>query len=204
MSAGSNNTNRIDPTPVRLSTNVSIDRQTPKTDFGERVKIGLQTASDTVAQGASVAAPFVPGGAILSAAVSSAMQMSDNASSGQSFGTGVQTQYAYAANAATPIPGTATAGATGGGTGLSTTVGGGSLTSAPTAGSATGSAAMLGTGQTANEAQFGAQMSQYFDQNLRLLRLQTQMQNENQVFNTVSNVLKVRHETVKNTIANVR
>ena len=31
-----------------------------------------------------------------------------------------------------------------------------------------------------------------------------QMQRENQVFSTVSNVLKVRHDTVKNTIQNVR
>jgi hypothetical protein len=202
MSAGSNNSNRIDPTPVRLSTNVSIDRQTPKTDFGDRVKIGLETATDTVASGAQVAAPFVPGGAILSAAVSSAMQMSDNSSSGQSNGAGVTGQYAYAAGGISAIPGTG--GASGGGS-MSTTVNGGSLTGVPTGtGSGGGATAVMGTGQNATEQQFAGQMNQYFDQNVRLLRLQTQMQNENQVFNTVSNVLKVRHETVKNTIANVR
>src|SRR4051812_22598394 len=71
--------NRIDPTgsPVRMSTNMSVDRQTPKTDFGDRVKAGLDTAAGAVATGAAIAAPALPGGAILSAAVSSVTTMSN-------------------------------------------------------------------------------------------------------------------------------
>lgn len=37
-----------------------------------------------------------------------------------------------------------------------------------------------------------------------LLRFQTQMQHENRAFTAVSNVLKARHDTVKNSIGNVR
>src|SRR5439155_26002275 len=69
--------NRIDPTPVRISTNLSVDRQTPKTDFGDRVNAGLNTAANAVASGAAIAAPFVPGGAIVSAAVSSVTQFAN-------------------------------------------------------------------------------------------------------------------------------
>lgn len=40
--------------------------------------------------------------------------------------------------------------------------------------------------------------------NSLLLKLQMQMQRENQIFTSVSNILKTRHDTVKNTIGNVR
>jgi hypothetical protein len=191
------NPNRIDPTPARLSTNLSIERQTPKTDFGDRVKLGLDTATGAVANGAAAAAPFVPGGAIVSAAVSSVTQMSDGSSSGQQQGQpSVSAQYQYAAGGVTSVP------SGGGDTNLSTTIGGTSLGGS---GSTTsGGASVLGTGQTATEGQFNGEFKQYFDDNMRLLRIQTAMQHETQVFQTVSNVLKVRHDTVKNTIGNVR
>jgi hypothetical protein len=37
-----------------------------------------------------------------------------------------------------------------------------------------------------------------------LLKVQMKMQNENRAFTSVSNVLKTRHDTVKNSISNVR
>ena len=40
--------------------------------------------------------------------------------------------------------------------------------------------------------------------NLQYLQLQTQMQNENRSYTTVSNIMKTKHETVKNTLNNVR
>src|SRR4051794_30212164 len=63
--------NRIDPTPLRISNNLTIQRQTPKTDFGDRMKAGLDTAMGVVANGAGVVGGLIPGGAIVSAAVSS-------------------------------------------------------------------------------------------------------------------------------------
>ncbi|MGA9525090.1 MAG: hypothetical protein WBV82_26760, partial [Myxococcaceae bacterium] len=105
--------NRIDPTaaPVRMSTNLTIGRQTPKSEFGDRVKAGLDSAAGAVASGAAVAAPFVPGGAIVSAAVSSVSTMSSQ-------GGGVGTQYSAATGIAAPV-GSGTPGA------INTTVGGG-------------------------------------------------------------------------------
>src|SRR5919197_3264218 len=50
-------------TAARISRNVSVPRQTPKTDFGTRLKEGLETAAGAMAAGAAVAAPFAPGAA---------------------------------------------------------------------------------------------------------------------------------------------
>ena len=40
---------RLDPTPARISTNMTIERQTPKRDFGDRMKAGLDTAGSMLA-----------------------------------------------------------------------------------------------------------------------------------------------------------
>jgi cell division protein FtsB len=46
------------------------------------------------------------------------------------------------------------------------------------------------------------QMSMKF--NTQYLQLQSQMQNENRQYTTVSNVMKTKHDTVKNSISNIR
>jgi len=40
--------------------------------------------------------------------------------------------------------------------------------------------------------------------NLQYLQLQSQMQNENRQYTAVSNILKTKHDTVKNSISNIR
>jgi hypothetical protein len=40
--------------------------------------------------------------------------------------------------------------------------------------------------------------------NMQYLQLQEKMQNENRQYTTVSNILKTKHDTVKNSINNVR
>lgn len=40
---------RLDSTPARISTNLTIERQTPKRDFGDRMKAGLETAGGILA-----------------------------------------------------------------------------------------------------------------------------------------------------------
>lgn len=42
---------RLDPTPARISTNMTTERQTPKRDFGDRMKAGLETAGGMLANG---------------------------------------------------------------------------------------------------------------------------------------------------------
>lgn len=190
--------NRIDPTPVRISTNLTIDRQTPKSDFGDRVKAGLDTGAAAVANGAAIAAPFVPGGAIVSAAVSSVSQLSNHQSSGQ--GGAVSQQYAM--SGVIPVSGS-------GSGGINTTVGGGagggSVTPTAVGGTTAGGNVNYAPGTGGGTvAQMQSDLIAAQAENGRLMQVQMQMQRENQVFSTVSNVLKVRHDTVKNTIQNVR
>lgn len=168
--------NRIDTTPVRMSTNQTVARQTPKSDFGDKVQAGLNAAASAVAQGAAMAAPLLPGGHIVSAAVSSLGSMGGGASAAAGFhGGGATHQYMQMASGAI-------------------NAGGGS-------GTGTGGAGNVQT----NSSPVGQDaLSRSMDENKELLNLQIAMQRENQVFSTVSNVLKVRHDTVKNSIANVR
>ena len=42
------------------------------------------------------------------------------------------------------------------------------------------------------------------DDNVKLLNLQSAMQHESQLFTAVSNVMKSRHDTTKNSIGNIR
>ena len=189
--------NRIDPTPVRISSNVDIARQTPKSDFGDRVSAGLSAAGNAIATGASVMAPLLPGGPILSAAVSSVGNVSGGSSAGQST---LGAQYSVAGAGVTNLGGTLST--TVGGTGLpsNTGVAGGDGTLGGTFSGTDGSIpiqqAGVGAGATSSVQDMAAEEG-------RLLNLQIAMQNENQAWSTVSNVLKVRHDTVKNTIQNV-
>lgn len=48
------------------------------------------------------------------------------------------------------------------------------------------------------------QMASGSKEQAALLKVQMAMQRENQIFTSVSNVLKTRHDTVKNAIGNVR
>jgi len=54
---------------LRASVQESKERQTPKTDFGAMMKKGLSKSADTVLKSANIAAPFIPGGSVVSAAV---------------------------------------------------------------------------------------------------------------------------------------
>jgi hypothetical protein len=193
-----NNPNRIDPIPVRMSTTVTTDRQTPKTDFGDRLKAGLDTAAGAVATGVAVAAPYVPGGAILSAAVSSVTQMSGGGAA-YSAGAAVSSRYALESTGQGAVP----VGGSIGSVGTSATG-----VPYPYPGTTSGAPNIPGTavggGGGSALANVQNDLGQQVQDNMQLMRIQIAMQRENQVFTTVSNVLKTRHDTVKNTIANVR
>jgi hypothetical protein len=56
--------------------------------------------------------------------------------------------------------------------------------------------ALAAKGESAQETQMSF--------NLQYLQLQSQMQNENRQFTAVSNIMKTKHDTVKNSISNMR
>ena len=138
--------------PFRTSRAVSVERQTPKTDFASKLKTGVETAAGVLAAGAAAAAPFIPGGPIVSAAVSTLAGVSQLASS---------------------IPNLASA--------------------------LGGSGSSNGSSGTINDSLSGMQAD-----NIKMMELQIKMQRENTVFSTLSNILKVRHDTQKNSIGNIR
>ena len=189
--------NRIDQTPLRLSNNVTIQRQTPKMDFGDRMKAGLDTAVGVVANGAAVVGGIIPGGAIVSAAVSSVGAMTNNVTPTTSGGGAVAAQYGAGAGVV-PL----------GGGGLNTTTGpggGGSVLGGVNIGSTVGGAPNYvpgGTNSTVGDMNQQLIVSQ--SENAQMMKLQMAMQRENLVFTSVSNVLKTRHDTAKNSISNVR
>jgi hypothetical protein len=177
-----------------MSTNVSIERQTPKTDFGDRVNAGLNNAAGAVGSGLSTLAPLVPGGPILSAAVSSMGSVTNGGSAGQT----VSAQYSTGTAGITTLGGSNPINTT---VGMPTTGGGGS--GVGIGGVGTGASADLPISQTGVGAVGMNSMQDMAAQQARLLNVQIAMQNESQVFSTVSNVLKMRYDTVKNTIQNV-
>ncbi len=193
--------NRLDNvTPARISTNMTIERQTPNRDFGNRLKSGLEATGSAVGSAASVVGGLVPGGAIVSAAVSSVTSLSHSPGAAGG-GSGAVTS-AYAATGVVNIG----AGGTGG---VNTTVGAGAPPSAgglPGMGTTVGGSFPNSLGTTNSGNQIGdmnSQLMQSQADNAKLLGVQIQMQHENQVFTSVSNVLKTRHDTVKNSIGNI-
>jgi hypothetical protein len=155
--------NRINPTPVRLNTQLAEERQTPKTDFGSKLRDGVETTAHL----AGVVASALPGGAILSAAVSAGSSLTGQtaASAGGSGIVGTP-RVAGGANTSPASPGQTT----------------------PSADSTYDQAVSLLNAQEVT--------------NMRYLALQERMQGENRYFSTMSNVMKTRHDTAKNTIAN--
>lgn len=172
----------------RMSTNVTTARVTPDTSFAARVQSGVGTAANVVAGGVGMAANLVPGGSVVSAAVSSLTTFGNSSGSGSA-------PYVGAALASGGVP-------------MSTTVNSGGNVTIPgsstgTTGSSTGSVS-LPNGGTSTGTEFNGEMQSMFAEQKKLLGVQITMQRENQTFTTISNVLKTRHDTTKNSIGNIR
>ncbi len=167
--------------PSRISTNFTVAKQTQQSSFGEKVQSGLAQTGSALANGAALVGGALPGGAIISAAVSSVTTMG-----------GAST----ASYAATGVGGGGSGMAVGttGGTGMSSggSVGGANLSQ--------GSATQIGANVNSGAGGISDTAKQMND----MLAVQMQMQKENQVFTSVSNVLKTKHDTVKNSISNIR
>ncbi|NOK39786.1 hypothetical protein [Corallococcus exercitus] len=173
---------------LRMNTQMTTARQTPNTSFGARVQNGLNSTVGAVGAGVGAVAGFVPGAGIVSAAVSSAQTFSGASGSGMQGGpyVGVMNTGSGAVPS-TNLPGPGTGVSTGGSTSLGTSVGG----------SASG-------GQVSDQLTNNSSLKTMMDDNVKLLNLQSAMQHESQLFTAVSNVMKSRHDTTKNSIGNIR
>lgn len=175
---------RINQTPERLSTNFTVSKQTQGVDFGQRMQAGLANAGNALASGVGLLGGAIPGASIVSAAISSV--------SGH-IGGGGSSSASYASTGMVNV---------GGGTGgINTTVGGGT---GPVIGGA-GPGVNYNAGVASNDVGMGNNaLSGMQGEMSNMLRLQYQMQRENMTYTSISNVMKGKHDTVKNTIQNAR
>lgn len=176
---------RLDQVPARISTNLSVPKQSQGMEFGQRLQAGLQNAGGALATGVGLIGGNIPGGGILSAAVSSVAGMGGGASSAS-----------YAATGMVNVGS--------GSGGINTTVGGGAGPVVGGGGNALGGI-NFNAGVSQNDVGMGNQgLSGMQNAMSGMLKLQYQMQQENMQYTSISNVMKGKHDTVKNSISNVR
>ena len=159
---------------ITLDQGSTTVRQSPRTDFGTQVRNGVAAGAGAAGGAIGVAAPFVPGAAVVSAAVTGA---AGAVGSGSSSGMGGSGQVAVGPDGI-PLQGP----------GLNT----------PTGTKSSGSSQQDMLNQTKDMQEMMASF------NLQYLQLQEKMQAENRSFTTVSNVMKTKHDTAKSSISNVR
>jgi hypothetical protein len=164
---------------LRVKIDQSRSRQTANTSFGHVMSTGLSKSADAVMSAGQLAAPFIPGGAVLSAAIT---------------GVGTLKSTASATTSSTAVGGNAsTINASGGSAGASA-AGGGRLDALANSGNS--SAVLM------QESQKMQEMNMSF--NMQYLMLQQKMQDESRRFTLLSNIMKTKHDTAKNSISNVR
>jgi hypothetical protein len=169
-------------TGLRVEIDSSRTRQAPKTDFGAMVGTGLSRTANAVMDAGQLAAPFIPGGAVLSAAISGVGSLKASAS-------------AQTAGSATGSNATGLVGGSGVTANISSNALGGAGGAATVPGGATGTDMM-------SQMRSFQEMNMSF--NMQYLALQEKMQADNRQFSTLSNVMKTKHDTAKNAINNVR
>ncbi|RKH41338.1 hypothetical protein [Corallococcus sicarius] len=159
-----------------LSIAQTVPRQTPQTDFGPTF---ARAAREVVRTGAGLVGGMLPAGVISSAAVAGLRG---------------------AVSAAVPSPMALTASAAGGAsaTGAST-----SAMSAHATGTTAGGTTGQGDAWDLMEAQklMNAEGQKF---NVAYLALQNEMQKESREHNAISNIMKVRHDSAKAAINNIR
>lgn len=190
------NNNKIKQSAIRLSTVATSTRRTSKTDFGTVMRNGLVKGAGVISKGLQVAAPFIPGSAIVSAAVAGTNLAASFASGG---GGGAQSaSYGTAVSGLSSLGG----GAIGGGqaTGVGNipgaqntlTRGGGSAGASPS------DAFSAMQDKVRETAEFQASF------NMQYLDLQQTIQQDTRQFNLISNIMKTKHDAAKNALNNVR
>lgn len=135
----------------------------------------MNAGSSAIVNGAEAAMSHLPGGSILAAAMRPASSVNGLASPSGLSAIG---------SSGTAVAPPASMGL--GGTGIA------------------GSSAIGSTGTANGDPTMNQMMSQDADQNLYYLQLQEQMSQESRSYSAVSNVLKARHDTMKNAIGNIR
>ena len=174
----------------QVETRNSSILQTPNTSFAQTMQRGLSNTANVVGNAASSAGYVIPGAAVVGAAITGVGSVRDSSA-------GTSTSLAVGGVGTTSLAGTGT------------TVGGATI------GGVSGSSSSGYLGGVANQAASGnpqAQMLMATNQmqemnqtfNLQYLQLQENMQAENREFTAISNVIKTKSDTAKNSLSNLK
>ena len=169
-------------TGLRVQIDAARTRQAPRTDFGSVMSTGLSRTTDAVLNAGALAAPFIPGGAVLSAAVTGVGSLKSSA--------------AGSGNANYSTSTSPNSSGLSGGTGMTGSI---SNTGTTTNTTSTGNPSVDASMAAAKQMQ---ELNMSF--NMQYLVLQQKMQADNRQFTTLSNIMKTKHDTAKNAINNVR
>lgn len=160
----------------RLSITPTVARQTQTQEFGSVMKNTLQTAANV---GGSLLGN-IPGGSLISAAVNNVTALTNQAGGAKAA--------SYAATGVTSV---------GGGGGSSVGVAAGASGISP-------SSQTLSTSNNVGGGELGGMIGEMRAEADRSMMMQMKMQDESREYNTLSNVLKVRHDSAKSAINNIR
>lgn len=175
---------------LQVETNLSRTRETVDNSTGAMFKRGIYKTANAVGTAANLAAPIIPGGAVLSQAISNIGAVGKSV---QSTGSASSTYNAGGVGGTTVF--------TGGNAGGVNFTGGGGAGSAFDA-VAQNAAAGDTSSQTMMATRELTEMQQNF--NLQYLQLQTKVQGDNRQYTALTNICKSRHDACKAAVSNMR
>lgn len=167
---------KVNNSTPQMNTTFSQANKTQVTtnrSFGAQLKAGLSATANAVGGAASMAAPFLPGGNVISAALAGAKNLGTNSSA------------------------LTAAGSSGGAAPVSTNAAGGAASNNAGIGSIPGSS------NNSVLSSANAMMEKQAALNMQMLQVQQKFNDESRVFNTVSNAIKNRTDSAKNSARNI-
>ena len=164
---------KVNNSTPQLNTTFSQANKTQVTtnrSFGAQLKAGLSATANAVGGAGSMAAPVLPGGNVISAALAGAKNLGSSSSA------------------------LTAAGSSGGAAPVSTNA---------AAGGAAGGGGVPGSSNNPVLASANAMMEKQAALNMQMLQVQQKFNDESRVFNTVSNAIKNRTDSAKNSARNI-
>ena len=171
----------------------SSTRQTPITSFGAVMRNGIGGTLNTVGNQAASAGYAIPGASVVGAAITGVGSVRD-----------ANLTTTTSPNAGSVVASTGSSVGIGGGVGSTAVAGTGVTTSGTSSMDAVANQATSGNpnAQLLMATQQMQEMNQQF--NLQYLQLQEGMQAENRQFTALSNVMKTKNDTAKNSLSNLK
>lgn len=192
----------------------SSGRETPITSFGETLQSGMVTTAGVVSNTVATAGYSIPGGSVVSAAINSAGMVRSTGGSGlgQIAGGGGYAVNGMGLGTASMGGGMYSSGSGLASAGMGMMASSGQMGTAMGGGTATGGgyldavAGRAAAGDPSSQMMMATQQLQEMNQqfNLQYLQLQEKEQTESRQYTALSNVMKAKNDTAKNSLSNLK